>query len=81
MKRLYRVYYNTFDEEVHEKVKEAIQSKYSAKIIDHPSKVHPDFRYIEVLIETPGLEEELRDLVRSIAQTLHVKVDWIDTTK
>ncbi len=81
MKKLYRIFYNTFDEEVHNKIKTLIAERYGAKIIDHPSRVHPDFRFIEVLLETPGLEEEIRDLVRGLAGTLHVKVEWIDTTK
>ena len=81
MKKLYRIYYNTFDKEVHEKVKRIINEKYRAQIIDHPSRIHPDFHFLEILLETPGLEEELRDLVRSLVGTLHVKVDWIDTTK
>ncbi len=81
MRRLYRVYYSTFSDEAHENVKRAIMERYNAQIVDHPSRVHPDFRFIEILLETPGLEEEIRDLVRDVAETLHVKVDWIDTTK
>ncbi len=81
MKRLYRVYYNTFDDSLHEKVKESLREKYKAEIVDHKSIVHPDFRYIELLLETPGLEEEIRDHVRALIGSMYVKVDWIDTSK
>jgi len=80
-KRLYRVFYSVFDDEVHEKVKALIEERYGVKVVDHPSRVHPDFRYIEVLLEEPGKEDELRDLVSSTAGVMHVKVVWIDTTR
>lgn len=81
MKRLYRIYYNTFDEEAHARVKMELREKYGAEIVEHESRLHPDFRYIELLLETPGLEEEIRDLVRGLIGSMYVKVDWIDTTK
>lgn len=81
MKKLYRIYYNTFDEDAHERVKKALREKYSAEIVDHKSRLHPDFRYIELLLESPGFEDEISDLVRSIIGSMYVKVDWIDTTK
>jgi len=81
VKRLYRIYYNTFDDELHEKVKNTLKEKYGAEIVDHKSRLHPDFRYLELLLESPGLEDEIRDLIRSLIGSMYVKVDWIDTTK
>ena len=81
MRKLYRIYYNTFNEELHQKVKEELRKKYNAEIVDHKSRVHPDFRFIELYLDVPGLEEEIRDLVRSIIGSMYVKVDWIDTSR
>ncbi len=80
-KRLYRVFYSVFDDSLHEQVKREIASKFGAEIVDHKSRVHPDFRFIEVLVEQPGLEDEIRDIVSNIIGSMHVKVVWIDTTK
>ncbi|MEB3806893.1 MAG: hypothetical protein GSR73_05200 [Desulfurococcales archaeon] len=81
MKRLYRIYYNTFSDELHEKVKEALRKKYNAELVDHKSRIHRDFRYVELLLEEPGYEDEIRDLIKGLLGTMYVKVDWIDTTK
>ncbi len=81
MKKLYRIYYNTYDEDLHERVKETLRERYNAEIIEHKSRLHPDFRYIELLLEKPGLEEEISSLVKNIVGSIHVKVDWIDTTR
>jgi len=81
MRKLYRIYYNTFDDSLHEKVKEVLREKYNAEVVDHKSIVHPDFRFIELYIDQPGLEEEIRDTIRGIIGSMYVKVDWIDTSR
>ncbi|MEB3789624.1 MAG: hypothetical protein GSR72_07015 [Desulfurococcales archaeon] len=81
MKKLYRIYYNTFDADLHEKVKKLLEERYKAKIVEHKSMLHPDFRYLELYVDTPGLEEEISNLVKTILGSIHVKVDWIDTSK
>ena len=81
MKRLYRIYYSTFDDDKHKQVIEEIKKVFGAQVIDHPSKVHPDFRFIEVFLDEPGHEDELASIVKVKAETLHVKVDWIDTSR
>ncbi len=79
MRRLYRVYYSVFDDEVHKEVIEEIKKTFNTEVVDHPSKVHPDFRFIEVFLEEPGHEEEIAGIVRVKIGSPHVKVDWIDT--
>ncbi len=81
MKRLYRIYYSVFDPEKHKLVLRTLESQYGVKVVDHPSIVHPDFHFVELLLDKPGLTEEIQDLVRSVLGVLHVKVDWIDTTR
>ncbi len=77
-KKLYRIYYNTFSDDVHERVKQALGSL--GEVVDHPSRVHPEFRFLELLVEEPGLEEKIIDLA-SQAGARNVKVDYIDTTR
>jgi len=77
-KKLYRIYYNTYSDEVHESVKEALSSL--GEIVDHPSRVHPEFRFIELLVEEPGLEEKIRELAAK-AGVERLKIDYIDTTR
>jgi len=81
VKRLYRIYYSVFDDEAHENLKRILQERYAAKIVDHKSRVHPDFRFIELLLDRPGLEDEIADLVRAVLGVMHVRVDWIDTSR
>ncbi len=81
MRRLYRIYYNTYNDDVHERVKSELESKYNARVVDHPSKVNPEFRFIELLLDKSGLEEEIKDLIKNIAETMYVKVEWIDTSR
>ncbi len=81
MKRLYRIFYSVFDDQLHETVKKELEARFKASIVDHKSKVHPDFRYVELFLEEPGHEDEIRDLVSSIIGNMHVKVVWIDTSK
>jgi hypothetical protein len=81
VKKLYRVYYNTFDDEAHNEIIREIRERYKAEVLDHPSKVNPDFRFIEIYLDQPGLEEEIASLVRVKVGHVHVKVDWIDTSR
>ena len=81
MRRLYRIYYSVFSDEKHREVISEIKKQFGVEVVDHPSRVHPDFRFIEVYLNEPGHEEELSGLVRLKAGTMHVKVDWIDTTR
>ena len=81
MKRLYRIYYSTFDDRAHEEAIKILQEKYGAEVVYHPSRVHPDFRYLELYLDKPGLEDEIAELLRVKLGTQHVKVDWIDTTR
>ncbi|MEB3774902.1 MAG: hypothetical protein GSR86_08255 [Desulfurococcales archaeon] len=78
MKKLYRIYYTVYDDDLHVKIINAIKERYNVEIVDHRSRVHPEFRFIEVYTETEGLEEELRDLVKSMAGSMYVRVDWIN---
>ena len=77
-KRLYRIYYNTYSDEVHERVKRALSTL--GNVVDHPSRVHPEFRFVELLVEEPGLEDKIRSLAAQ-AGVKNVKVDYIDTTR
>jgi uncharacterized protein YlbG (UPF0298 family) len=79
MKRLYRVYYTVYDDDLHAKVLHELR-KYG-EVVDHPSRVLREFRFVEVLIDQEGLENEIKELVANIIGTKNVKVDWIDTSK
>ena len=62
-KKLYRVYYNTFSDELHLKVVEALRKELGAEVIVHESKILPEFRFVEALKPEPGLEEKIRNLM------------------
>lgn len=79
-KRLYRVYYTVFDDQVHRKIVEELEKRFG-KVVEHKSIVHPEFRYLELFNETPGLEEEIAATVKAIAGVMGVKVDWIEIKK
>ncbi len=78
-RRLYRVYYTVFDDGAHENVVKALREY--GEVVYHPSRVHPEFRFVEVITDRPGLEDEIAETVKSTAGVMHVKVDWIDTSK
>ncbi len=80
VRKLYRVYYTTYFDEKHAEVIKRLKETYG-KVVDHPSKVLPEFRYVEVLVDKEGLEDEIKDIVSSIIGSKNVKVDWIDTSK
>ena len=78
-KRLYRIYYTEFNDEAHLRVLSALRERYGVEPREIRSVVAPEFRFVELPLEKPGLEPELQDLVRSITGSSYVKVDWIDT--
>lgn len=78
-RKLYRVYYTTYSDELHEKVKKALIEKFRTEIVDHSSIVHPEFRFLEVLLKEPNKSSEIAEVVNSILGCEQVKVDWIDT--
>ena len=80
MRRLYRIYYDSFDPRVHRRVLAELRSKYGVEVVDHESRVNPEFHYVELLLEEPGREEEIESLVREVVGSSTVKVDWIDTS-
>ncbi|MEM1927267.1 MAG: hypothetical protein QXS85_00800 [Acidilobaceae archaeon] len=78
-KKLYRVYYTTYSDELHDKVKKTLASKLGVEIIDYPSRVNPEFRFLEVLLSEPGRGDEIAEVVNTILGCKQAKVDWIDT--
>ncbi len=80
MKKLYRIYYTTYFDERHKDVIKKLKECYG-EVIDHPSKVLPEFRFIELIVDKKGLENDIKNLVSSIIESKNVKVDWIDTSK
>lgn len=79
-KRLYRIYYNIYDDVAHERAIEALRERFG-RVVDHKSRVHPEFRFVEVLVEEPGLEEDIARTIREACGAEDVKVDWIEIRK
>ncbi|GAB6147850.1 hypothetical protein JCM10135_03910 [Stetteria hydrogenophila] len=80
-KRLYRIYYTLFDDDKHKLIVAELKKRYG-RVVDHKSIVHPEFHYVELFNETPGLEEEIASLIKSkAANAMGVKVDWIEIRK
>lgn len=79
-KRLYRIYYTVFDDKTHRRIVEELEKRYG-KVVEHKSIVHPEFHYLELFNETPGLEDEIASTVKAIAGVMGVKVDWIEIKK
>ncbi|MFZ8794606.1 MAG: hypothetical protein ACO2O2_12095 [Acidilobaceae archaeon] len=79
MRKLYRVYYNTYSDELHRRVVEELSRRFGVRVIDYGSRVAVGFRFLEVFLEKPGLEEEIRSIVSSVIGDVRVKVDWVDT--
>jgi len=79
VRKLYRVYYNTYSDELHRRVVEELSRRFGVRVIDYGSRVAVGFRFLEVFLEEPGVEEEIRSIVSSIIGDVRVKVDWIDT--
>jgi len=79
VQKLYRVYYNTYSDELHRRVVEELSRRFGVRVIDYRSRVAVGFRFLEVFLEKPGLEEEIRSIVSSVIGDVRVKVDWVDT--
>jgi hypothetical protein len=79
VRKLYRVYYNTYSDELHRRVVEELSRRFGVRVIDYRSRVAVGFRFLEVFLEKPGLEEEIRSIVSSVIGDVRVKVDWVDT--
>jgi len=79
VRKLYRVYYNTYSDELHRRVVEELSRRFEVRVIDYRSRVAVGFRFLEVFLEKPGLEEEIRSIVSSVIGDVRVKVDWVDT--
>jgi len=80
LRRLYRVYYTVYDDSLHEKILEELKKRYG-RVASKPSRVLPEFRFIEIYIDKEGLSGEIASIVESFKGVSGVKVDWIDTTK
>lgn len=80
MRKLYRVYYTTYDDGVHRRVLEELRKRYG-NVVDKKSRVLQEFRFIEIYIDKEGLSDEIASVVRSVPGVTGVKVDWIDTSK
>jgi uncharacterized protein YlxP (DUF503 family) len=79
VRKLYRVYYNTYSDELHRRVVEELSRRFGVRVIDYGSRVAVGFRFLEVFLEEPGVVEEIRSIVSSVVGDVRVKVDWIDT--
>jgi hypothetical protein len=79
VRKLYRVYYNTYSDELHRRVVEELSRRFGVRVIDYGSRVAVGFRFLEVFLEKPGVVEEIRSIVSSVIGDVRVKVDWIDT--
>lgn len=78
-RKLYRVYYTTYFNELHEEIKRALARRLGVEIIDYPSRVNPEFRFVEVLLREPGREGEIKNIIDSILGCECSKVEWVDT--
>lgn len=78
-KKLYRVFYTTYSDEIHEEIKKAVSSRLGVEIIDYPSRVNPEFRFIEVIAREPDKCGEIKSLIDSLLGCDCSKVEWIDT--
>ncbi len=80
-KKLYRIYYTTYDDDVHAKVIELLKSKYGVMPRDEKSVVVPEFRFVELPLDKDGLSEEIKAFVSEVVRSQYVKVDRIDTLR
>jgi len=82
LRRLYRVYYTTYDDELHARALEELRKTYgNNRVIEHKSMVLPEFRFIEVLVDKEGEANKIAEIVRRVVGVDRVKVDWIDTSR
>lgn len=80
-RRLYRIYYTVYDDNAHRRVVEELKSEFKVEVVDHPSRVLPEFRFLELLLSEPGREDDIRRVVERVIGGGSVKVDWIDTSR
>ncbi len=78
-KRLYRIYYTTYSDDLNKRVIETLKERYGIEPVYFKSIVLPEFRFLELHLSKPGLEKEIASLVSSIVGSSYIKVDWIDT--
>lgn len=81
MRRLYRIYYDSYSDEEHLRVLEELKKRFGAEVIDHKSSLLSEFRFVELLLPEPGRAEEIQSLISSLLGGRRVKVDWIDATR
>ncbi len=83
MVKAYRVYYTTFDEELHKRIKEKLVKELGLEPIEHKSFIN-EFRFLEFRFEKknelkPGLEERIKEIVREVlGEDSYVRVDYIN---
>lgn len=81
MRRLYRIYYDSYSDEEHRRVLEELKRRFGVEVVDHRSSVLPEFRFVELMLQEPNREGEISSLISSILGGRKVKVDWIDATR
>ncbi|MCE4604116.1 MAG: hypothetical protein F7B20_04025 [Aeropyrum sp.] len=79
--KLYRIYYNTYSDEVHRRVVEELSRRFGAEVRHRSSEVLGEFRFVELVLPEEGREAEIAEVVKSVGEVFGVKVEWIDTTK
>jgi len=76
----YRVYYTTFYDSEHERIKSKIRELFNIEPVDHKSRM-PGFRYIEIRRDEgvpESLSEEIERIVKSVLGfNAYVRVDYI----
>ncbi|MEM0021701.1 MAG: hypothetical protein QW039_04260 [Fervidicoccaceae archaeon] len=80
MTKAYRIFYTTFYDDEHNKIKEILSNLMGMEPIEHRSFVK-EFRYIEFKGESlePGLEKKIVEIVSSIiGKERGIKVDYIN---
>ncbi len=78
----YRVYYTTFDENKHARIRDALEKMFEGKasVSEHKSFIK-EFRYVEIRGEKleKGFEESIARTVREIlGEEAYVRVDYIN---
>ncbi|MGC9071110.1 MAG: hypothetical protein ACP5HK_00205 [Acidilobus sp.] len=80
-KRLYRIYYTTYDDGLNQKVLELLEAKYGVKPRYFRSTLVPEFRFVELPLDREGIVDEIKQLVANAVRSQYVRVDWIDTSR
>jgi len=80
MTRAYRVFYTTFYEDEHERIKTALKELLGIEPVEHRSFIS-EFRYLEFKGDSlqPGMDEKIREVLKSIlGKEAGIKVDYIN---